>query len=180
MIGNRCADLEFKRDSQPIRNMQVLMVLAFLSIFVMKTEANPFCNVIALKCDNGKYMSVIYRSLHGSMGYQVECQKSNIDSWSKFRVYDTSNDAVQLQAINTKKFLGRVYYGSVVQPIMANKPQTDRPFNVFKVTKYADGKISLRADNGLYLSRINRNDVDPVEALKKTADYFSRFHYQCF
>jgi ribosomal silencing factor RsfS len=35
--------------------------------------------------------------------------------------------------------------------------------------------ITLQADNGLYLSRIRRGDLDPIEAAKSTVDVFCQF-----
>ena len=35
--------------------------------------------------------------------------------------------------------------------------------------------LALQADNGLYLSRIRRGDLDPIEAAKATIDPYSRF-----
>jgi len=49
-------------------------------------------------------------------------------------------------------------------------------FCQFTVTELANGQIALRADNGEYLSRINRgNNLDPIEAAKSSLDVFCQF-----
>ncbi len=62
-----------------------------------------------------------------------------------------------------------------MDPIEAAKGSLD-VFCQFTVTELANGQIALRADNGEYLSRINRgNNLDPIEAAKGSLDVFCQF-----
>jgi hypothetical protein len=46
------------------------------------------------------------------------------------------------------------------------------PFCLFTVTTLSNGELLLCADDGMFLSRINRGNIDPIEAAKQEIDVF--------
>jgi len=127
---------------------------------------------IAFKCENNKYMSVVYRHGH----YGVECAKSYKDDWTRFKIYNMGGNRIALQGHNGR-YVGRVYYSSSKQPMRSDKSSRDGT-TILRVYKQSNGKISLRADNNRFLSCIYRSDAYYVEAVKYGVDSWSEFKFE--
>jgi Galactoside-binding lectin len=145
-------------------------------------------DIIALKADNGKYLSLIN---HGNLdaiaagkkkhkkkhknkhkNKHQKKQTHSIPPYSQFVVTVLDNGKIALKADNGK-YLSRINRGNI-ESIKAVKDEIDT-YSQFTVTVLADNKILLKADNGKYLSRINRGKINPIEAAKNTSDVFCQF-----
>ena len=137
-------------------------------------------DIIALKADNGKYLS---RINHGKID-SIEAGKRkhkkkhkkkstrSIRPYTQFVVTVLDNGKIALKADNGK-YLSRINRGKI-ESIETVKDEIDT-YSQFTVTVLPDNKILLKADNDKYLSRINRGKMNPIEAAKKTSDVFCQF-----
>ena len=137
---------------------------------------------VALKADNGKYLSFI--NVENQQVGNVDiilAVKPNIDVFSKFTFYNLGNNAIALQA-NNGMFLSRIRYtggqlgfkdGDYIMPV---KKGID-VFSIFTVTDIGENTIALLADNGKYVSRYSFSDDDAnyVCAVKDSIDDACKF-----
>lgn len=136
---------------------------------------HPSGDVIALRADNRLYLSRFYSDGTNP----IRAGKRTIDVFSQFKLTLTGVYEIALQADNGL-YLSRIDRGST-DTIEAAKSSID-DFCKFKVFEYFGSTtltggypIALQADNGKWLSRINRGDTDPIEAAKSYPDEYSLF-----
>jgi len=101
---------------------------------------------------------------------------------------------VALKASNGK-YLSRINRGEGLEPIEAAKESVDihsrfkvapgvvtpqRPAleSLGALSSFVGEAICLQGDNGKFLSRINRGDLDPIEAIKSNVDWHCLFHLE--
>lgn len=99
-----------------------------------------------------------------------------------------TGDIIALKADNGK-YVRRINHGEI-DAIHAGKKKHKKkhknkhknkrkhsisPYSKFIVIVLDDGKIALKADNGKYLSRINRGNIESIEAVKDEIDTYSQF-----
>ncbi|XP_066543762.1 uncharacterized protein LOC136711408 isoform X2 [Amia ocellicauda] len=126
---------------------------------------------VTLKADNGMFWCSVDS---GSKVNNVEAVKSVPDEWCHFKVSKAHNGKILLRD-KRGVYLSRINYGGIggVDYIQAAKSEPD-VFCEFEV--FVDnGNVILRADNGKYLSRIERYGKQNIEAAKDVPDQFCRF-----
>lgn len=72
------------------------------------------------------------------------------------------------------KYLSRILWLPTGQNTIEAAKSSKDHFTRFRATQ-SDGKLLLKADTGLYLSRIHRSGIDYIEAAKSTPDVFCYF-----
>ncbi|XP_028652292.1 uncharacterized protein LOC114642197 isoform X2 [Erpetoichthys calabaricus] len=135
--------------------MPIVSSLGPLDMYIDKQEG------VALKADNGNFLSCI--GTNESM--YLEPAKANKDQWCKFQVSKCPDGKVLLKDPRGK-YLSRYDEGGIqyIRPVKSS-PDDYCKFSVFT----DNNKILLRADNGLYVSRIQRERQN-IEAAKEGPD----------
>ncbi|XP_039605310.1 uncharacterized protein LOC120526272 [Polypterus senegalus] len=135
--------------------MPIVSSLGPLDMYIDKEEG------VALKADNGNFLSCI--GTNESM--YLEAAKANKDQWCKFRVTKSPDGKVLLQD-KRGKYLSRYDEGG----IQYIRPVKSSPDDCCKFSVFTDNNmILLKADNTLYVSRIQRQRQN-IEAAKEGPD----------
>ncbi|XP_048844023.1 uncharacterized protein LOC125715952 isoform X1 [Brienomyrus brachyistius] len=121
---------------------------------------------VALTDVNGKYWSPIERK--GI--YSIECCKEAKDPWCKFLIEKVGHHRVRMTDLRGV-YLSRIQRGSInFTEAAKNSPDICCEFEVFR----NGGKVLFRADNGKYLSLIDRGLLN-IEAAKDGPDKYCEF-----
>ena len=125
----------------------------------------------AFKADNGKFLSRVRR---GDIDY-IEAAKDNVDVFSKFLCILLEFDKVAFQGDDGSwLYLSRIYRTDNTDNIMPAKPAIDN-YSKFDYETDDTGNVYLKADNGLYWTRVNRGGRDNIEAATKQRGSSNRF-----
>ena len=135
---------------------------------------------VYFKADNGLYLSVIKKGpppqdlqswFVGS--HLIEATKVVKDPWCKFNIEIIDENHIYIYSPIDKKYLSRINIGEV-NYIQSAKTSPDE-YCKFKVFKRGE-KIILKADNGKFISRIDRDWIqNNIEAAKGEIDEQGKF-----
>ena len=133
---------------------------------------------IALKADNGRYLSVVDDYYVGISWWvrPIEAFKKTKDHSCQFYINQVDNDTITIQAKSMGgMFISRLSSMKFYKNIIGTEISYDQ-YSEFEVFASNDGKISIKADNGKFWSRIYyTNGPNKIAAVKDQIDIFSKF-----
>lgn len=129
-------------------------------------------DVIALLADNGLYWT---RGSGNPPPIEAASHDAN-QTWSQFTVVTNPNGSISLRQLdeNYLTITHRKDSDAIeARPTITND---DAVWRQFELTSSPDGGTFFKAScNNLFLSRINRDGRDPIEAAKGSMDFFCEF-----